>query len=83
MEAPEGRSSAWANVASTAAKFKDMGLALRAIYEIDAVVDDRNLAPRSTWPSTLMYKQIFYRAAKSLAEDAELLLEKIPTPAFR
>ena len=88
MKAPEWRSSAWSTVAGSAAKLKDMELALKALekgladakvmYKIDADVDDRNLAPRSTWPSTMQYKQLFYRAAMSLGEEAELLLDKIP-----
>ncbi len=88
MKAPEWRAAAWASVANTAAKFKDIPLALKALekgladakvmYKLDADVDDRNMAPRSAWPSTMQYKQLFYRAAKSLGEEAELLLEKVP-----
>jgi len=88
MKAPEWRANAWGGIAMAAARIKDQDLALkalekgladaRAMYKLDANADDPNLAPRSAWPSTMIYKSLFFRAAKALGADAPTLLEKIP-----
>ena len=71
-----------------AARIKDQELVMkalekgltdaRAMYKLDANADDPNLSPRSAWPSTMLYKTLFFRAAKALGADALALLEKVP-----
>ncbi|GEM_PF-5565267 len=88
VKEPDYRANAWGAIAVNAAKAQDMQLAItslekgiadaRAMLKKDADPDNPNLAPRSAWPSTQMFKLLFYRAAKALGGDAEALLEKIP-----
>jgi len=85
---PDYRANAWGAIALNAAKAQDMQLAVtsldkgvadaRVMLKKDADPDSPNLAPRSAWPSTQMFKLLFYRAAKALGADAEALLERIP-----
>jgi hypothetical protein len=82
------RASGWATLANAAQRAKDEGLAreyllkgledARRLYETDTDAREPNVAPRPLWPSAVVFRAIFYRAAHLLGGEAETFLERIP-----
>jgi hypothetical protein len=82
------RANGWSSIMRGAGRIHDKDLVVRAVtkgiedakvlYQTDVNPDNPNRAPRPMWPSTAVYKALFFQAARLLGADAEALLEKIP-----